>query len=346
MSDAVASPRWDIPEDKLRTAVGGIVGALSAAPDGLDPLQWEMLESVVHDVLESDLDPRAVPVVRPAELGQAIPLPYPRLVIVHLMTTLAFVRHPEVPAVAAAIEEYASALGIDEPMVHAARLYADEQAALLYLDIERNCEFTEQTLDRIVHGHLWRVIRNKLAYTGIVADEAIAKRWQALDDCAPGTWGGELAAFYHDNQFHYPGERHGIGEVGARHDWVHVLAEYPPTPEGEIDVFAFIAASMPDPRGFTQFVMTLGLFQNGTIHHVAGKRIRTARVDTLSDQGAVHRWADALRRGASCNVDVMNLDHFAYKDLPLEEARERFGVVAKGDDARSPSGATPLPPTG
>jgi hypothetical protein len=328
VSGAATTP-WEIPDEKVLAVVGGIVGALSAAPDGLDELQWEMLESIVADVLASGIKPRDVPPVGPAELARVIALPYPRLVVLHLMITLAFVRHPEVPAVAAAIDDYAAALEIDEPMVHAARLYADEQAALLYLDIERNSEFTEETLHRIVHGHLWRVLRNKLAYTGIVADRAIERRWKALDDCAPGTWGGQLAAFYREHEFPYPGERHGISEIGARHDWVHVLADYGPTPEGEIDVFAFIAASMPDPRGFAQFVMTLGLFQNGTIHHVAGKRIGNARADTLADKGAVHRWADALRRGAACNVDIMNIDHFDYKDLSLEEARERFGVVGK-----------------
>jgi aminoglycoside N3'-acetyltransferase len=80
-------------------------------------------------------------------------------------------------------------------------------------------------------------------------------------------------------------------------------------------------------------VMTLGLFQNGTIRHVAGQRIQIARDDTLSDPGAVSRWADALRRGASCNIDVMNLDHFEYKNLDIEEVQDRFGVLPKETDA-------------
>jgi hypothetical protein len=320
---------WDIPEDKLVSAIGAIVGALSAAPGGLDDLQSEMLDAIVEHVFCSPIDARQIDPVGPEELAEAIVLPYPRLVIVHMMITLAFARHPESPEVARAIARYARALDVDEPMVAAARHYADEHAALLYSDIERNSEFTEQTLHRMLHGHLWRVIRNKLAYTGIAADEAIATRWEELDACAPGTWGRGVADFYRAHEFPYPGKRHGISEIGARHDWVHVLAEYPPTPEGEIDVFAFIAASMPDPKGFTQFVMTLGLFQNGTIHHVAGKRVKNAREDTLADPGAVSRWADALRRGATCRVDIMNVDHFAHKDEPLDELRDRFGVVAK-----------------
>jgi hypothetical protein len=138
-----------------------------------------------------------------------------------------------------------------------------------------------------------------------------------------------VADFYHRHGFTYPGQLDGISEVGARHDFIHVLADYPPTPEGEIDVFALIAAAMPDPRGFTQFAMTLGLFQNGAIRHVAGKRIKIARTDTLADPGAPSRWADAMRRGAACTADVLNVDHFAMKDLPLEEARAKLGLLPK-----------------
>jgi hypothetical protein len=332
MSLAKPALRWDIPEAKIEAVVGAIVGALSAHPDGLDELQWEMLEAIVEHVFCAPIDVRAVEPVTPEQLAAAILMPYPREIVVHLMVTLAFARHPESPEVAIAIERYAAALDVDEPMVHAARHYADNHAALLYFDIERNSEFTEQTVHRMLHGHFWRIIRNKLAYEGVVADQKIARHWESLDACPDGTWGHALADFYHRHNFPYPGERRGIAEVGARHDWVHVLTDYDPTPEGEIDVFAFIAASMPDPRGFAQFVMTLGLFQNGTIRHVAGQRIQIARNDTLADPGAVSRWADALRRGAYCNVDVMNIDHFEYKNLPLEEVRERFGVLPKQSD--------------
>ena len=45
--------------------------------------------------------------------------------------------------------------------------------------------------------------------------------------------------------------------LGARHDWIHVLAGYETTPEGELDVFAFIAASMTDERGLVLLAITL-----------------------------------------------------------------------------------------
>jgi hypothetical protein len=109
---------------------------------------------------------------------------------------------------------------------------------------------------------------------------------------------------------------------------VHVLAGYETTPEGELDVFAFIAASMVDERGLVLLAITLGLFQNGSIRHVAGKRIKNARSDTLTDAGAVERFTEALRRGNLCTTDVMgSVDMFAHRDEPIDEVRARFGVV-------------------
>jgi hypothetical protein len=327
---APAGVWWHVPDERLAPAIGGIVGALAAVPDGPTPLQWTMLEAVVRHVFGSDLDPRNVPVLDPAQLADALLTGRARLLAVHLMVTLEFVRHPEPLGLAESVARYADALDVDEPMVSAARHFADDQALLLYLDIQRNAEFTEQTWRGARAGRWWRLLRNKLAYQGLVADPEIAARWRSLDACPEGSWGRAVAEFYHRHGFPYPGERDGISEVGARHDFVHVLAEYPPTPEGEIDVFALIAAAMPDPKGFTQFAMTLGLFQNGAIRHVAGKRIRIARTDTLADPGAPARWADAMRRGAACTADVLNVDHFAMKALPLDEARERLGIVPKG----------------
>ena len=163
---------------------------------------------------------------------------------------------------------------------------------------------------------------------GWLSDELIAAVAKYLD--IPPVWAYEVASFYERHDFPFPGEKHGIYELGARHDWVHVLADYETTPEGELDVFAFIAASMKDHRGLVLLAVTLGLFQNGSIKHVEMKLIRNRREDTLSDAGAIERWADAFRRGAACPVDVMGeIDLFAHKDVPLAEARTMFGVVPK-----------------
>jgi hypothetical protein len=109
---------------------------------------------------------------------------------------------------------------------------------------------------------------------------------------------------------------------------VHVLADYETTPEGEIDVFSFIAASMHDDRGVALLAFTLGLFQNGSIRRVSGKRIGNTRTDTLSDPRAVDRFVDALARGRACTADVMGeLDLFAHRDEQLAAVRAALGVT-------------------
>ena len=100
--------------------------------------------------------------------------------------------------------------------------------------------------------------------------------------------------------FPFPGDAHGIYEIGAQHDFVHVLADYTPTPEGEIDVFAFIAAAMPDGQRRVLLAVTLGLFQNGVDPPRRRQEGRRSPGPTRSsDPGAIDHFADALRRGRS-----------------------------------------------
>jgi hypothetical protein len=332
-------------QSQLETVVGGIVGAVGGA-DGLPPLPLDMLRAVLKQILGSDLDPATVAPRSAEELAAAVTDTEARELAVRTMVTLEFVIHPEPPEVAKRVEGYARALDIDLPMVHAARRLADQQAALLYLDIQRNDLYTAEAIHGILHGTLFELIRSKLAYQGLTPDKKIAEKWHTLEDCPPGSWGRGVADFYHAHHFPFPGDRHGISELGAQHDFVHVLADYDATPEGEIDVFAFIAASMGDSRGFTQFAMTLALFQNGAIRHVAGKKVAIARTDTLDDPGAVQRWADAVRRGAACTVDVMaGVDHFALATRDLAELRQEFAIPAKRsaqDSDQSPTDRSTL----
>ena len=217
-------------------------------------------------------------------------------------------------------------------MTNVGREMAENHLSRMYLDIQRNSWYLRETIEQSGQGRLAELARSKLAYAGIVGDSAIAHKWRSLGDNPDGSWGKAVHQFYVDHSFPFPGEKHGIYELGALHDWVHVLAGYGTEPEGEIDVFAFIAAGMEDPHGFTQFVMTLGLFQNYSIKHVSGKRILTARSDTVDDPASSERLADALRRGSQTTVDTMGgIDHFSLAAENLDELRMRFNIAPKSD---------------
>jgi hypothetical protein len=316
-----------LPTDADARLVLGMVKAAFEPAGGFDELQQAILSGIASSLYCIDLDD--VPAATPAAVDDATEAE--RLHAVHLMVVLEFVEHPLSTREELPVEEYAKGLGISSTLVHDSRHLAHGHFAWMYLDLQRHSWYEEETIKESLRGRWEELIRSKLAYTGVVTDTKIADKWRALRECPAGSWGRSVADFYEHHGFPFPGERFGIYELGARHDWVHVLAGYETTPEGELDVFAFIAASMTDERGLVLLAITLGLFQNGSIRHVAGKRIRNARDDTLTDDGAVDRWVDAFRRGDLCTTDVMGkVDIFAHQDEPLDEVRTRFGVVPLG----------------
>lgn len=315
--------------DEARLAVGATLGAF-APVGGLDELQQDVLGDIASLALGLDLRADPVTPLSPADLDAAGADAALRHKAVHLMIVLELIEDPLPRPTAEAIERYAHELGVHLSLLHDARDLAEHHIALMYADLQRSSWYTEQTIRSSLHGRLLELVRSKVAYTGIAPDPAIAAKWEALADMPAGSWGRAVADFYERHHFPFPGERHGIYELGARHDFVHVLADYDATPEGELDVFAFIASAMPDEKGLVLLAVTLGIFQNGGIHHVAGKKVKMARTDTLSEPGAPERWAEAMHRGSLCNADVMGgIDHFALAPLPLEEVRQRLHVVPR-----------------
>jgi len=315
---------------QARVALAAVLGAF-APTGGLDELQQAVFDGIAAQLYGLDLEAEPLRPLSAPELMARDPGPVVRRQAVHLMSVLEMVVHDLRPEVPVSIEHYAHAVGVDLGLLRDSRERARHHIPLYYADLQRSSWYTEQTIRASLHGAFTELVRSKIAYSRIAGDQAIATRWRSLRDCPPGSLGRGVADFYERHHFPFPGERGGIYEIGAKHDFVHVLTDYEATPEGEIDVFAFIAASMPDEKGLVLLAVTLGLFQNGAIHRVAGKRVKIARADTLTDPGAVDHFATALARGSACAVDVMGgIDHFALAPEPLEEVRARFNIAPVG----------------
>ncbi len=321
--------RFVIPSGTSGPAViGGTLGALALPGEQIAPVQRAVLDALIARFGPPDahrVDEREP--WSPEEVARQLTDPEERAMLAHLVVALELMVHPLPPEIEAHVEQYLRAVGVDSPYVSITRDTARHHVRRLHADLVRNSWYTEQTIDGIFHGHLGELVRSKLAYYAVGDDESIARRWRALEDCPEGSWGRGVAEFYRLHHFPYPGEHHGIYEVGALHDWVHVLADYATDAEGEIDVFAFIAATMEDPRGFVQFIFTLALFQNSSVDTVGGIAIPIARADTLDDEGAADRLAGSMWRASKCTADVMGgVDHFALADVPLDELRGQWQI--------------------
>jgi hypothetical protein len=77
--------------------------------------------------------------------------------------------------------------------------------------------------------------------------------------------------------------------------------------------------------------MVIGLFETGYIPAAAG--LFQYDRGHLSKAGMACRLGDAMRRGAMCGRDLMAVDWFELADRPLDEVRDRLGVVPKDPDA-------------
>jgi len=325
--------RITIPSGAVAEAfIGGVLGAISPAGTTAAPVQLTVLQALVARFARHD-PPPSVEQVGPWDAG-AVRLvltdPRDRVTLAHVAVALELMVHPLPEDLEAHVEHYLRSIGVEAPYVSITRDTAREHLGRLHADLIRNSWYTHRTIEEVFHGHLSELARSKLSYYAIGDDRRIARRWRSLEDCPDGSWGAAVAEFYHVHHFPFPGEPHGIYEVGALHDWVHVLADYATDAEGEIDVFAFIAGTMTDGRGFVQFIFTLALFQNASVDTVGGIHIPIARADTLSDPGAAGRLAEAFWRAAHCTADPMaGVDHFALADTPLEELRERWNVAPR-----------------
>lgn len=303
----------------------GIVTAVRT-DDGLTATQTSMLGAIGKYLLEVDTPLDQLEPMSPDELAAVITDPTLRRRTVHGMVALEIVLQPVPPAVTARVEEYATALQIDEGMLTVARDYSQQAMDDALTDYFRN-SYPAQYLEE--HANDPNV---KLSPTGEATDDALAAKWRALEQCPSGSHGRTVWEFYQQRGFSFPGTKGAVAPLLAQHDWVHCLADYGTSATGEIEVFSFVAAAIPDSLGFTYAVVIIGLFETGYVPAVPG--VATANPGHLSAPGGAVRFADALRRGLAMNLDVMGgVDWFETANEPIDAVRTKLGVLPKSPDA-------------
>ena len=245
--------------------------------------------------------------------------------IVQLMVLSALVLRPIPVEVVARVADFARELGIDDGMLKVAQEFAAGTLGLAAFDFERNGYTSTWSAPDALHTSHGLAS----AWDLVVDDAALAARWEALEDLAPGTLGRRITEFYRARGFAYPGRPGSAPPLLAQHDWVHVVADYGTTVESELEVFAFIARANEDMRAFSLLAMVVSLFETGYLRTGAG--LFESDAGHLSRSGVAARLADAMRRGAQCtgSIDFLATDWFALAHLSVEEVRAHFGVPPK-----------------
>ena len=311
-------------------------------------LQRQLVKSLSHSILGTDVKPDALQPVSPEKLHQVLQDQPERVRhrYAQFLLMLELVAHPLPPAMADSVERYVAALGVKEDLLVVARDYAEQAYGMALTDIARKGYFQDWGNHANFESNLHLHDRLKTPFEVRDHDDALFTRWSSLEKCASGTLGRRIWEFYKSRGFVFPGAVGSVSPVLAQHDWVHVLADYGTIIDCELEVFGFIAAAIPEPRGFSFLAAILGVFETGEIPAIAGG-VLNADPAHLERPGGPERLADALRRGRLCNRDVMTgVDYFEYVDLPLDEARTALGIVPKDEEAVAAGSVGPWDPNG
>lgn len=330
-----ADPDFQTLPLEHRGILAGAMVCGTQTSNGLTKLQERLVGALAHSILGVEPDQMPRRPIPPEELAAAAEGLDERVRhrVAQFMVLLELVLDPLPDEVARSVQAYTTALGVSEDLVELGRHYANGAYGLALKDLERKGYFGDfsdhpEVARRMhVHKHLTE------PFEVVDHDAELEAEWKALEHCEPGTLGRKIWEFYASRGFVFPGSVGSVSPTLAQHDWVHVLADYGTVIESELEVFAFIAAAIPDPKGFSFLAAIIGVFETGRIRSAAGGVLQ-ADPGHLDMPGMPERLADALRRGRICNRDVMyGVDYFDYVNLPLDEARRQLGIAPKDDEA-------------
>jgi hypothetical protein len=285
---------------------------IARANDRFTDAERALIEGVarIHEVTLDAGDLRPISL---EEVAGAITDPHRRKRAVQLAIVMALVEGTPPPPTERAVRALAGALGVDDTGVQVLTEMTNGHALMARVDMFRR------------FGRFMRGVKGFPSVFGFFAagilglggrDRAMAARYHALGDCAPGTFGRAFHDHFTENGFKFPGERGGVPVVF--HDVGHVLAGYATDPQGEIQQAAF-QAGFARRDGFTFLLFGILQFHIGMRITPIAKGYRG-----LFDVSLV---IEALRRGAACRVDFSEgFDVFAHKDRSLDELRADLGI--------------------
>jgi hypothetical protein len=314
----------------------GIATAVAPA-SGLSDVQANLLEAITSGLTGISVDYRRLEPLGPAELVEALAgrdLAY-RQRIVHHMVLGELVLRPIPTVVAHRVATYADALGVKDDFVRVARRYAQGAYGLAWKDLQRS-GFVEHVHEAAEGGsdsprQSGRDVPAPFAPAEV--DLELAARWTAFEDLPEETLGRAVREMYDGRGFALPGTPGGAPAYLARHDFVHVIADYGTNLKGELEVFAFIGRADPDPKGFAWLVTLTGLFETGYIT-TTGFFDRNVDERVIQAPGMHQRVADAIRRAKvvcqNVGVDLFDIDYYDLAERPVVEVRKMLSVPPKG----------------
>jgi hypothetical protein len=301
-------------DDRELHLVARALRGIAAADGAITVSEAAVIEGVAR-IHGAELDVAQLEPLAPADLARTLTDPHRRKRALQLAIVTAIVEGAPSEARLRAVRALGEALDTPEEGLLVLYELSHGRALLARFDMVRRMRRV-LTARKDFPGYV-EFLQPLLGLGG--QDTALAQRYQALADCAPGTLGHALFLHYRENGFAFPGERDGIPEFAVFHDIGHVLSGYGTDPQGEIQQAAF-QAGFSRQDGFTFLIF-------GILQFHLGLRL-TPIAKAEYGYFDVARVLRAAERGAACNVDLAEFELFTHAHEPLEGLRERLGIPA------------------
>ena len=208
----------------------------------LSPHHAHVLAVIPRIVRGAAIDVSGLTPLAPAEFATLVKDPVHRQAFIAEVVAIQLAGRDPAPEIETALEQAADALQVGSEVVDIARDTASGASELIAADIRRAVrpqELFKQLLENIPDEYQRAVAESPLHQP----DPELTRRWRSCEDSPDGTLGRALADHYHRHGYPWPGTPEAaafkFGELLARHDIAHVVADYSVSPMGEMEVFTF-----------------------------------------------------------------------------------------------------------
>ena len=311
---------FELPRDQVNAGLRAM--KMVASANGVFSVEERDLIQCVAEVFEVPVDPDALEAITPQALAAIIVDPAWRLRTVQALVVIALIDGEASPSEVSLVDAYAAALEVKDARLKNMHQLLDGKLLFLRLDILRRQPLGQKIVRQAVEAEgvrgALKIVRMALfGQTALDPDQAW--RFKQLGLLPPGTLGREFWAHMTKNRFAFPGEHHGVPELGMHHDLTHVLAGFDTDPEGEIQIASFYAGYLKeDPFSFV--FMVLVMFHLG----VKVSPIATPAKGKFDPQKVIR----AMQRGAAINIDFTEKwDWWKDAALPIDEVRRKYNVL-------------------
>lgn len=307
----------DLPPLLVEPVVGGLMAGIDVA-DGPTDEQVKVLTAIVSQVWRRpDLDIHLVRRRGPGEVAELLGEQSHRELFHELHLTLEACRHPQTDEQVTAVQEYASALGVD-----------GEDLEMFRDLVTQGVDAAAVDYTRFLTANMAERTEPSLAAWPIDPDHPeveLAAKLGAFSEYAPDSLGRAYIRFYEHFGLRLPGvDPPAVNHFFVAHDMTHTIAGLSTTVAGEVALSAFQFAMNNNRVNRAALLASLVAHEAGFAHP---GHLRQSDTAVLAEGSAVRLLAQEMARGDRCTGDFSLVDHFELAPMRLADVRAEFGVL-------------------